>query len=272
MKVSLVGKWYKCYGCAGTLAGKGSGGLVKLISLLGKVTTQEAIQIVLRTAGFTETAIVDSVKKAIPRLIPQEAKPLSSAYAGHPAIAGLFRRHVEHLIPHSYYCADGRYSSRWIFPIWNAAKDELLGFDAKTYSDSAKPKSLLADWISPSVIYRTHEWNDQLDFAVITESILDAETLRCNGIGLLGSSLREGQMLELMKMRKNGISRLVWFLDYDAWKKQSKMIIRNTFTWFDNYVVILDHDSDPNSLGGEECWRLVSQARYVNSVSDVLLR
>jgi hypothetical protein len=144
---------------------------------------------------------------------------------------------------------------------------KVVGFDAKSYV-SAKPKSLFPEWQEKGAMYVTRAWDWSKDFAVITESVLDAETLGSNAIGILGSVLRPAQLIHLRRLRKK-ISRLVWFLDGDAWRKQNRAVFRLT-SMFDNFLVPLDFGEDPNDLGRSRCWEQVRRAIPVRNDSDLI--
>jgi hypothetical protein len=144
---------------------------------------------------------------------------------------------------------------------------ELVGFDAKSYRNGT-PKSLFPEWQDASALHSTAAWDHAADFCVITESVLDAETLAVNAVGILGSTFRSAQLTKLLEIRQQGVTKLVWFLDYDAWRKQYNAIFHKTGR-FDNYVVPLLEDSDPNDLGRDRCWELVSQAVRVRDELDL---
>jgi hypothetical protein len=144
---------------------------------------------------------------------------------------------------------------------------ELLGFDAKSYANGT-PKSLFPPWQTDGAMHATAAWDHAANFAVITESLLDAETIGINAIGINGSVLRDSQLARLLDLRHQGVTSLVWFLDWDAWRKQYNAIFRKT-SRFDNFVVPLLVNSDPNELRREKCWELIRDAVPVRDSLDL---
>jgi hypothetical protein len=158
------------------------------------------------------------------------------------------------------------YANRWILPCHYFG--ELTGFEAKTYGNG-KPKSLFPEWFRPDSTVYTTTWDVDQDFCVITESIFDAETLGSNAIGIFGSVLRHGQLQKLLEMRNTcRLRRLVWFLDPDAVKKQTRAIVTKTLPHFTNYIVRSEYD--PNDTGSTKCWKLVKNSIPVASARDIL--
>ena len=254
---------FKCNeGGAGGAVWNGKAGLLKLIELVERCDRRTAINRVFELSGVSDFGYV---AKEIPTVqIPREAIALKDCPT-HPASQMLTRRHCGHLIQSSYVCVDGRYSHRVLMPIhWFG---EFVGIDAKSYTN-ATPKSLFPEWQEAGAMHATGAWDHTADFAVVTESVLDAETLGCNAIGILGSVLRPAQLNRLLKLRQQGVQRLVWFLDYDAWRKQYNAIFRKT-GMFDNLIVPLESDSDPNDLGREKCWDLVRNAVPIEDELDL---
>lgn len=248
---------FKCNeGGAGHGVWDGKSGLIGLIQLIDRCDRRTAIDIIFRESGVPDYGYTP---KEIPETkLPAEAIPLSKAPL-HPAAQMLHNRQCGHLVPTSYVCVDGRYSHRVLLPVqWFG---ELVGFDAKTYANGT-PKSLFPMWQTSGAVHSTAAWDHSADFAVITESVLDAETVGINAIGILGSVLRPAQLSKLLEIKQQGVRKLVWFLDFDAWRKQYNAILRKTGR-FDNYVVPLSEDADPNSLGREKCWQLIEQATLV---------
>lgn len=243
----------------------GACGPVKMIQLVEHVTRFEAIKRVYELSGFPDPP---RTEKELPRcLIPSEAIPLTRADPNFAANMYLKNRGVGHLILSSYVCLDGQYGSRIILEA--RLFGELVGFEAKSFIGKT-PKSLYPEWFMVSCnFYTSQNWDFVQPFAVITESIVDAETLGCNAIGIFGSHLRMLQLPLLVDLKARGITRLVWMMDADAWKKQVKSIFTKALFLFDNYVVILKRDEDPNSIGRNECWARVASAPPVRSEFDL---
>jgi len=265
----------RCYACAdGGFGGSrwnGYGGLTTLISLFEGVTEREAAATVYSYAGVTDSPSIfaPSITEVEPEL-PEGTIPLIEVHDDHLSVRRLAERGLLHLRPHIAVCITGTYADRWILPV--EQDGSLYGFEAKTFRQRAFPKSLFPTWMKTSqVVYMTRRWIMSEDFAVITESVFDAETLGSNAMGIFGSSLSDGQFVRLLQLRADhGVTRLVWFLDDDAWKKQARAIMQKTMLLFTNYVVTTAAGEDPNSLGSEECWRRVANATLVENLPQLL--
>lgn len=264
--VHRIDKKSQCFKCneggAGGSVWDGRAGLIKLIEIVEGCDKRRAIDRIFELSGVQDVAWTP--KELPPSQIPAGAIPLASC-PQHPAVQMLHRRGCAHLIPTSFIAATGEYSHRVIMPVeWFG---ELLGFDAKAYG-RGQPKSLFPEWQPAGAMHATAGWDHSADFAVVTESVLDAETIRVNAVGLLGSVLRPGQLVRLLRLRQEGVRRLVWFLDHDAWRKQYNAIFRHACR-FENYVVRLGAGDDPNSLGYARCWELIAAATHVRDGLDL---
>lgn len=275
MAVDSRTKSCHCFACddGGYGSGRwsGRGNLVDLISLTDKVSPAEAIRQIFEFAPYRPlTKKPEEAKEPgkPERLLPDESLPLIKAPANHLARTALASRGLQHLLPSLRICVSGRYAYRWIIPCQRFG--ELEGFEAKSYAHQ-KPKSLFPTWfLTSSTFYTSMCWDWNQDFLVITESSFDAETLGCNAIGIYGSVLHPGQVIKLVELKNRGLRRLVWFLDHDAWKKETNSLLRWTGNLFDNYVVRKPKDSDPNDLGRAKCWELVADAAYISSAGNIL--
>jgi len=274
MRISFTSKRIKCYACDdgghGGTVWNGRGGLLDLIMLVDRVQMSDAVSTVFAYSEYPEQTIQARAVVVPENIIPSNALPLSKALVDHPARVQLSRRRLDHLLPRLYLCVDGHYAGRWVIPCRYFG--QLEGVEYKTY-EGAKPKSLFPHrWFqTDKCIYTTYGWDESKDFAIITESAFDAETLRTNAVGLYGSVLHEGQLDRLFDLQEHhGVHRLVWCLDPDAWAKQSRAILSRTRTFFENYVCTIPEGDDPNSLGYQVCWDLVRNAQYIGSSLDLL--
>lgn len=272
--IHRVKKLAQCFRCQTGIASQWSGAtnLVGLVQLFERVDRRAAVGIIFREAR--QSGFVADHAKAVAEpqqdlgKLPDAAIPLAKAHPTHAAVQMMRRRGVEHLIPVTSICVDGPYSGRVVLPCQFFG--ELHGWEAKSYSRQT-PKSLFPQWMDTArVVYTTQQWDKCADFAILTESVLDAETFGINAVGLYGSTLRDGQVQRLLEMRNAGITHLVWCLDGDAWKKQAVAILRKTSLLFRNSILALPNSQDPNSLGREECWRLLQQSRPADDVSGYL--
>lgn len=263
---------FRCFKCDENEGGQGGStwngkaGLPKMMMILEKITFHEAVKKIYAESGFPDPPFIK--QDAPQELIPKEAIPLTKAHPTDPTVKYMLKRWMSHLIPYSYVCMTGQYRGRIILS--TNQHGILTGFEAKTYTKQ-KPPSLFPDYQDTwSSFYTTRSWDWSKDFLVLTESIFDAETLGVNAVGLYGSSLKDGQFAELLTSKARGIKKLVWLLDWDAWKKQSKMILARTLGIFDNYVCNLPEGTDPNALGRDKCWDLVSKAELVRDEFDLV--
>lgn len=271
LAVSTVHKIFRCFRCFEgghhQSEWKGTCNLVKMIMLLEQIRFAQAKSLIFELSGLPEP-IRRERQKAPQQLIPTEAVQISKCHPQAECIQELHKRRLDHLLDKIYFCPTGKYSYRFILPAtWMGS---LEGFEAKGISKSQEPKALYPEWFFTGEHLYSTKWDDKLDFAVITESIFDAETLGTNAIGLFGSYLKEGQLALLNELRHQGISRLVWMLDGDAIKKAIRQILGKTSGIFDNYIALLQKPEDPNSIGHNEAWQRVVDSRPVASVSDVL--
>ena len=267
LSVSLETTGCRCFRCAdgGKHNGswKGTGHIVHLICLLEGVDRSSAVRKVFELAGvkddYKKPAKVDTGKD-----VPDNLFPLSSFDPTDQRRAALEARGLEHLVRKVHFCATGRYADRWIIPCMFMGK--IVGFEAKAYKKSITPKSLFPTWFKTSQHIHTTDWDYDEDFAVITESIFDAETIGTNAVGLFGSRLNDGQVQCFSDL---GVKRLVWFLDSDAWMKQATAILGKTMMLWENWVVKVPKGEDPNSLGKQNCWNLIGQAVKVEDGLDL---
>lgn len=248
----------------------GKANLYKMIRLVERCSPKEAIEMILRMAGMPEQRHINTVsERPLPTEILPEGIVSLKGLLQHPSYVYLKVRGVEHLADKCFVDPIGKYKGRIVFETkWFG---EPHGFEAKSYTNQ-KPKSLFPEWMdTENFLYSTEDWNPDVPVCVITESVIDAETFACNTVGMYGSVMREGQWLLLREMcRKRGITRLVWFLDNDAWYKQSKTLVTKALGMFDNYVVNVPKGQDPNSLGRDRAWSLAQSAKRIQDEFDLV--
>ncbi len=267
-RIKKVAQCFKCSeGGAGGHVWNGRADLIGLIRLLDQCDYRQAILTIYKFAGLQEPKW--ERLQPINRGIPEESIPLKTTSPLHPSRQWLQKRGVDHLAEHAYVCVDGKYQGRVVLPaMWF---DEVTGWEAKAYVNTS-PKSLFPEWFETSHnLYTTRQWDHSADFCIITESIFDAETFKINAVGMYGSTLREGQLMRLLDLKNRGITRLVWCLDYDAWRKQAAAILTRTEMHFTNMVCDLPKWSDPNELGWAKCWQLVQNAKAIKDSTDLVL-
>jgi hypothetical protein len=265
---------FRCYRCfeGGYCSDiwKGTCGLPQLIRILEKCSYPEAFSKINFLRGIPDTFSSRPQRPKLERdFWPRGTIPMSDCSPSNPGRLMLRRRGVEHLCEHCFYSMGGKYNERVLIPaLWSG---EVIGFEAKNIYPSQVPKTLYPDWFRKGeYLYSTHNWDRSSDFCVITESILDAETLGVNAIGLYGSSLNSVQFSLLLQLRSKGIKRLVWMLDADALKKEVKMIVRQSSSFFTNYISMLPIGEDPNSIGRSKAWEAVSKAALISGEEDLL--
>ena len=240
--------------------------LLQFMVLLGQ-DKGEAFRTILRLSGLPDREI--AARRTGQPLIPPGAIPLSTLPDTEPARQLLVARHVPHLIPVSYVCVEGYYKDRVILQCLE--RDELKGSECKSLFRGAQFKSLFhppGQFEKSKTVYTTRAWNHSSKTAVVTESILDAETFSgvANGIGLYGSELSEGQVFAMLSL---GIEEVVWALDGDAHDKVLKAFRKWGCDLFDNSMIRFGERDDPNSVGTEGCKKLLADRIPVTSEWDL---
>lgn len=196
--------------------------------------------------------------------LPEEALLIGThCNQDHPVRQYLRRRGAEKFASEWYMCPTGHYHGRIIIPV--VSFGETWGFDAKSYI-GGEPKSLAN--LRAGAIYTTREWDQEISAAIITESVLDAESFGLNSVGLFGSDLDEDRLMSITLLRRFGVTKLIWFLDGDAFDKQLGIIRKWTSLHFRNYRIRCPEGQDPNSLPLAERLRLVQTAEPMNGVFD----
>lgn len=261
-------KIFHCFRCNegghGAPTWNGRAHVIKMIAILERCSFKRAIEKIFKLAGFPDPP-VEYVP--IPKvLIPPEAISLSKASQEDPSVLYLKRRGMGHLVEKSFVCLRGEYEGRIILP--TNYLGEKTGFEAKAYAGK-KPPSKFPEWFDSYGTLYTTPFDLSLGFCVITESIFDSETIGLNAVGCYGG-FKEGQFDCLLDLKSKGISKFIWMLDWDAWKKQTKAILTKSLGWLDNYVVNMPRDSDPNDLGRDVCWKLLKACRRVKDEFDLI--
>jgi hypothetical protein len=269
---------FKCFKCDAGEGNtnerwKGWGNLFSLVAFLEGLRWGEAIRFVVQRSGVPDLPLE---RADAPRhKIPKDAIPCLEVPDSHPSMKRLAERGLYHLRDKFYLCALGEYANRWILPC--QFMGEVHGIEAKAWHRATQPKALYPTWFNPQEsIYTTYAWDDSLPFAIVTESIFDAETFGLNAVGLYGSNLLPGQFDLLLKLRKRGVEALFWALDPDAWSKQAAAIVQKTSALFKNYIVEIPpllpngDKGDPNAIGHVSCWELVESAKQITSEWDLL--
>lgn len=272
LQIKMADKWFRCFRCTdgGHHGDRWSGtcGLIEMISLLEGISRKQAVQKIYKEAGISDVYYETNARLQLYESeLPNDAIA-SIGCPNHASSHYLHDRGVSHLLDSCFVCVTGLYSRRVILPC--QFFEEAYGFEAKSYDPSVKPKTLYPPWFkTPEYVYTTQAWDHRSPFCVITESILDAETLRTNAVGIYGSVLAPGQLSRLLKLRDMGVTRLVWMLDGDAFFKQSRSILGKTLGLFHNYIVALESTEDPNDLGYDECWNRVANATEIKDELDI---
>lgn len=250
---------FHCFWCSSHDADwGGTCGLIKMVSLLEKCHKGLAIALIFKESGIPDERPKAPVLPHESSRLPTTGIPLhecrESDYAQY-----LLKRGCWRLISKSYGTAIGDYAGRVILPVHHDR--ELVGFEAKAIDSRTSPKALYPPWFVTSnyIYWVSQEEAQKSDTLVVTESILDAETVNETSVGLFGSSLKEGQLCRLLELPK--LKRLIWFLDGDAWPKLAKRrILSMTSAFFENWVVPTPKDQDPNSLGVTQCEHSIKDA------------
>lgn len=240
----------------------GRADLIQWITILQGCSRREAVELVMTSSGFV---YVPEIVEQKDYTFPREALRISeNCNYDHPCRVELRRRNLEHLMDHWYMCPTGKYSGRFILPV--RYFDKQLGFEAKSYSGHT-PKSL--SMCEPDSLYSTVCWDKARPFAVITESIFDAETVGVNALGLMGSGMSADRFARLLDCKKHGVEELIWLLDADAFDKQRRLIERWGMSRFRNKFAMTPDGLDPNAMGLQKCWDCINAAKPINSVLDL---
>lgn len=269
--VHRVRRFFSCFRCREGFSTEwtGNASVVEMICLVERVSKAQAIARIYSMAGLPDT--IPEAPEVPKELIPKEAISLAKSDRSIPAVDFLYRRGVGHLHQSSYVCLDGRFADRVILPTNYLGK--LTGFEAKSYTGKT-PKALYESWFSTSTtLYTTQAFDESPDTVVITESVVDAETVMRNALGLYGSSLKEGQLHLLKSLRDIGVLNFIWMLDEDAWKKIVKILEKQFLGVGNSYLTRLPKGEDPNSLGHDECLRIISdpaRCRLVKNEMDLV--
>lgn len=262
------GHCFKCdEGGAGLGRWNGKANLFGLIRILENLDDRAAFKRIYAFAGLPDPIYVRPTDTQTVRGMPSDSIRMQNSSL-HESAVYLRGRGVGHLLNTASVCVSGMYTGRVILPCNFLGKFE--GFEAKSYCGHAR-KTLYPQWFETGRTIYTTPWYFGANFAVITESVLDAETLGVNAVGLYGSVLRDGQLSRLLDLRERGVRRLVWMLDADAIRKSAIAIRKKTFSWFENFVIQLNAGEDPNSIGRDECWRRVAEASLVRDEFDTML-
>lgn len=258
----------RCFTCddlgLGGTKWNGRADLISWIMLLRGCSRGAAIREVFDGAGIVSAPVIQVERDYS---FPPEALRISkSCDPSHPCRVELRRRKLEHMMDHWYMCPTGKYAGRYLLPIRFFGRQ--FGYEAKSYT-GATPKSLSV--CEPNSLYSSVCWDKSRPFAVITESVFDAETVGVNAIGLLGSALSGDRWKHLYSLQKQGITELVWLLDSDAWRKQRRMIARFSAFYFTNKFAELPPGEDPNSFGMAACWDRIDNAVVIRTEYDMYL-
>lgn len=246
----------------------GRASLPYLMKLVSRQSLSECYEEIRKYEGNIDVAYRGRSFIGEEARLPDGCERIPNLSRIHPAAEFLQKRDCSHLQNHISICTSGQYSGRIILPVEHDG--ELVGFEAKSYSGHRR-KALYPEWFAAGeYVYRTRVWNDAFPFAVVTESILDAECIGANAVGLFGCTLRDTQIPRLLELRKLGVEGLIWFLDDDAFRKQMRTIATKMDSLFENYYVRPPKGQDPCSLRRQGSHQLISQAKKFTTSLDCL--
>lgn len=260
LNVSLdTGAW-GCWVCGQEEGSKSKG---RSVSILFRRVRADRLQIQKARELWKEQSTQSEVNKKIiqPLSLPMEYIPLwnkdesffyKKAYRYVKSRGLTDNDIVKHRIG---YCIRGRYADRIILPSYDVT-GQLNYFAARSYLDNPVIKFLCPKDIDKNII--TYE--DQINWSepvILVESQLDAITIRRNAISLNGKTIPDQLKRKIID---SNVPKVVLCLDGDAVSSmmmQAQYFIR---TGIPVYKVLLPVDSDPNSLGYDEIWRLIDLA------------
>ncbi|MEM3040531.1 MAG: hypothetical protein QXG97_00720 [Nitrososphaerota archaeon] len=264
---------FHCFRCkeGGHGAGiwNGATNLPGFIALIERCSLQEAKTRIASWSGIEEPPAVSHRQEEIRWPSEREALPLKLADKSHPARAMLRNRGVEHLIDQARVGTFGKYAGRVLLSAHFL--DQWIGFEAKTFCGQ-NPKSLFPPGMrTGSYVYTTRAWDRDTPVAYITESIIDAETIGVNAIGIFGSNFTDGHLSRLLTLnRAYGVRQIVWCLDADASLRQIRFLMRKCSGLFQNYIADIPDGHDPNSLGRERMHELIRTSIPIMSDIDAI--
>ena len=272
--ISISKKVFHCFRCYEGEHAQGWSGranLVDMICLLEQCVKREAAEFILKYVGMDPTPARRQKPKESPHL-PAEAVHISTVRAQYPkhSVFGWLESRVLQDID-CYVSLGGRYNGRVILPVYE--EGSLVGFEAKAWQRDLKPKSLFPTWFDTSdhIYYTASQFTPATrsgEGLVVTESVFDALTLREPSIGLFGSHLKDGQLSKLLSFKKKGYSCLYWFLDWDAFSKSVKSVLRKTGVFFQNFLVPVKENEDPNNVGYYGCMHKLCAANEFGPIKN----
>lgn len=244
----------------------GVAGLPAFVKLLeGFAEWRDAFKFIHEMAEVPEAEWKPDRSNAGPPQLPDGCIPIDNLRDDERAVALLRERHAWHLHDRASLCIGGKYHERLILPCYQ--QEVYTGFEAKATHPGQELKSLYPpEMDTREILYTSRNWQGDDTRAALTESVLDAETfhsLSRNAVGCYGG-LKMEQVSILLDL---GVEELYWYLDGDAWELIPKGL-RHTLPFFDNYLVPMPADEDPNSLGPDGCDELWDRARLVTSLTD----
>ncbi len=254
--VSIEHGYWHCWVC------KARG--TKITSLLNRLTVNETlasqIRLVFKVRGKSQHNSSNSVN------LPKEYLPLWIPNKSHfrkMALNYLTMRNVRpaDVIKHSIgYCEDGKYHGYLIFPNYDE-HGVLTYYTGRSFI----PKSKFPH-IGPTNANKNNIIGDDLlinwdDPIILVESKLDAITIRRNAIPLFGKQMSFALQMKIIEC---GVDTVYLCLDgdaHDSIMSQSEFFLTNGITV---YMVPLQSNEDPASIGYEEIWQRIHTATRIN--------
>ena len=190
--------------------------------------------------------------------LPREYKPLwhpNNGFEYPNAIKFLKDRGLTKYDIYRYqigYCEDGLYKSRIIIPSYDNEM-KLNYFVSRCYYDSPlkykNPPASRNNIIFENLI----NWKMPV---VLVEGIFDAITVRRNSIPLLGKIMSDKLKQTLINTKPPEVYVM---LDEDA-QREAMKIEQYLKSFYINVKLVMPTDKDPNDLGFEKSWEVISHA------------
>jgi len=152
------------------------------------------------------------------------------------------------------YCIRGKYAFRIIIPTYE--NNKLVYFVARKYISAFFAPKVMNPPKSSTQFLPKNEIVFGIDniikgeWLVITEGVFDAMTIPNYGIALLGKYLSNKQFFKIINL---GIQRVYVMLDNDAYANALDIGWKFMKWGIEVYVINLNKDEDPNSIGEYEC-------------------
>lgn len=238
-------------------------------TIKGNIILPENIEDALKRR-IMETAPVEITKRSIP--LPEEFQLISTS---HNAVATRAANYLQGrgITPHQIeqhrmgICATGEYHNRIIIPIYQ--EDKLMFWVARAMSGNValkekSPSNSFYQYGKSEVIFNLDQAAKTYRSIVISEGIFDALSWGRIGVSLLGKTLYDAQLSQLLSYRDWLTEGIYIALDADA-ERDAMKLAQTLSGFFDVKVIHIPTEfDDPNNYlvthSKREMWNLITCA------------